>query len=135
MWETKHLTVIGVRLAPRMPRQDVVGFHFRDVEPLPTLGAKFCLALVSLASVVWRERPDIQVLLFPTQNVRIYSLFVGHVLVLHQRRDFGLAHDIGSVEAGKAADLCAWRVDKLLELGYWIGLPGPERRIFAGSDS
>ena len=53
----------------------------------------------------------------------------------HAARALGLAHDIGTIEAGKAADLCAWRVDDLAELGYWIGMPGPERRIFAGRDS
>ena len=53
----------------------------------------------------------------------------------HAARALGLAHDIGTIEAGKAADLCAWRVDDLAELGYWIGMPGPERRIFAGGDA
>ena len=24
---------------------------------------------------------------------------------------------------------CVWRIESLAELGYWIGLPGPERRI------
>ena len=50
-------------------------------------------------------------------------------------RALGLAHDIGSVEAGKATDLCAWRVDHVTELAYWIGVPGPERRIFAELDA
>ena len=56
-------------------------------------------------------------------------------MTINAARALGLAHDIGSVEAGKAADLCAWRVDDLSELGYWIGMPGPEKRIFAGHDS
>ena len=56
-------------------------------------------------------------------------------MTLNAARALGLAHDIGSIEAGKAADLCAWRIDDLAELGYWIGMPGPERRIFAGLDS
>jgi imidazolonepropionase len=50
-------------------------------------------------------------------------------------RALGLAHSIGSIAAGKQADLCAWQIDSLAELGYWIGLPGPERRIFNGVDS
>jgi imidazolonepropionase len=49
-------------------------------------------------------------------------------------RALGLAHSIGSIAAGKAADLAVWRVESLAELGYWIGLPGPERRIFGGRD-
>ncbi|MFL6861224.1 MAG: imidazolonepropionase [Sphingomicrobium sp.] len=49
-------------------------------------------------------------------------------------RALGLASQIGSIAAGKAADLCAWRIESLSELGYWVGLPGPERRIFAGAD-
>ena len=56
-------------------------------------------------------------------------------MTINAARALGLAHDIGTIEAGKAADLCAWRVDDLAELGYWIGMPGPERRIFAGLDS
>jgi imidazolonepropionase len=47
----------------------------------------------------------------------------------------GLQDEIGTISAGKAADLCVWRIDRPAELAYWIGLPGPERRIFAGLDS
>jgi len=47
----------------------------------------------------------------------------------------GLARDIGTIAPGKAADLAVWRLESLAELGYWIGLPGPARRIFAGLDA
>ena len=50
-------------------------------------------------------------------------------------RALGIASQVGSIAAGKAADLCAWRIESLSELGYWVGLPGPERRIFAGVDA
>ena len=50
-------------------------------------------------------------------------------------RALGLAHSIGSIATGKQADLCVWRIENLAELGYWIGLPGPERRIFGGLDA
>jgi imidazolonepropionase len=50
-------------------------------------------------------------------------------------RALGLAHAIGSIAPGKAADLCVWRIESLAELGYWIGLPGPERRLFGGVDA
>ena len=52
-------------------------------------------------------------------------------MTINAARALGLAHEVGTIEAGKAADLCVWRVGELSELGYWIGLPGPERRIFA----
>ncbi len=55
-------------------------------------------------------------------------------MTINAARALGLAHAIGSIAAGKEADLCAWRIESLAELGYWLGLPGPERRIFAGRD-
>jgi imidazolonepropionase len=56
-------------------------------------------------------------------------------MTINAARALGIAHDAGSVAAGKTADLCVWRIESLAELGYWVGLPGPERRIFAGRDS
>ena len=56
-------------------------------------------------------------------------------MTINAARALGLAHEVGSIEAGKAADLCVWRVGELSELAYWIGMPGPERRIFGGLDS
>jgi len=47
----------------------------------------------------------------------------------------GLQEEIGTISPGKAADLCIWRIGRPAELCYWIGLPGPERRIVAGEDS
>ena len=55
-------------------------------------------------------------------------------MTINAARALGLAHSIGSIAAGKQADLCVWRIETLAELGYWVGLPGPERRIVAGQD-
>jgi imidazolonepropionase len=56
-------------------------------------------------------------------------------MTVNAARALGLAHAIGSIAPGKAADLAVWRIESLAELGYWIGLPGPERRIFGGIDA
>jgi imidazolonepropionase len=56
-------------------------------------------------------------------------------MTINAARALGLAHAVGSIAAGKQADLCVWNIETLAELGYWIGLPGPERRIFGGVDS
>ena len=52
-----------------------------------------------------------------------------------RRGQLGLASQIGVIAAGKAADLAVWEVESLAELAYWIGLPGPARRIFEGMDA
>ncbi len=50
-------------------------------------------------------------------------------------RALGLQDEVGTISPGKAADLCVWRVSRPAELCYWVGLPGPKKRIFAGMDS
>ena len=56
-------------------------------------------------------------------------------MTVNAARALGLEREIGTIAPGKAADLCVWNIESLAELGYWIGLPGPERRIFGGMDA
>lgn len=56
-------------------------------------------------------------------------------MTMNAARALGLAHAVGSIAPGKAADLAVWHLESLSELGYWIGLPGPQRRVFGGVDA
>jgi imidazolonepropionase len=56
-------------------------------------------------------------------------------MTVNAAKALGLEKEVGTIAPGKAADLCVWRVESLAELGYWIGLPGPERRLFDGVDA
>ncbi|HEY0147931.1 MAG TPA: imidazolonepropionase [Allosphingosinicella sp.] len=56
-------------------------------------------------------------------------------MTVHAAKALGLEAEIGTVSQGKAADLCVWRIGRPAELCYWIGHPGPEKRIVAGVDS
>ena len=56
-------------------------------------------------------------------------------MTINAARALGIAREAGSIAPGKAADLCVWQIETLAELGYWVGLPGPERRIYGGMDA
>jgi len=86
--------------------------------------------------------PGTSPLLSPTLAINMVCTLFGLTpeeavagMTINAARALGLAHSIGSIAAGKQADLCVWNIETLAELGYWIGLPGPERRIFNGADS
>jgi imidazolonepropionase len=55
-------------------------------------------------------------------------------MTVNAAKALGLEKEVGTVATGMAADLCVWRVRQPAELCYWIGLPGPERRIVAGEE-
>jgi imidazolonepropionase len=56
-------------------------------------------------------------------------------MTVNAAKALGLEKEVGTISTGKAADLCVWRVSRPAELAYWIGHPGPERRIVAGVDA
>lgn len=47
-------------------------------------------------------------------------------------RALGILDDVGTLEAGKAADLAVWDVKSPAELSYWLGAPLLRERVFAG---
>ena len=51
----------------------------------------------------------------------------------HAARALGLADEIGTIEAGKAADLAVWDIERPAELAYWLGKPLLARRMLGGS--
>jgi imidazolonepropionase len=53
----------------------------------------------------------------------------------HAAKALALEEEVGTISAGKAADLCIWRISRPAELCYWVGHPGPERRIVSGEDA
>ena len=65
------------------------------------------LAAITLASVQFRLTPE-EALAGATR---------------HAAKALGLGDEIGTLEAGKAADLAAWDVETPAELAYWLGKP------------
>ncbi len=47
-------------------------------------------------------------------------------------RALGLEKEIGTLEAGKAADLAVWDIERPAELAYWLGRPLLARRMIGG---
>jgi len=56
-------------------------------------------------------------------------------MTVNAAQALALSSEVGTVSAGKVADLCIWQVSRPAELCYWIGHPGPERRFFAGVEA
>ena len=56
-------------------------------------------------------------------------------MTLNAARALGREEEIGSITTGKIADLCIWDVTRPAELCYWIGHPGPQRRLFGGIET
>lgn len=47
-------------------------------------------------------------------------------------RALGLGAEVGTLEAGKAADLAVWDIERPAELAYWLGKPLLAKRMVAG---
>jgi imidazolonepropionase len=47
-------------------------------------------------------------------------------------RALGLEDEVGTLEAGKAADLAVWDIERPAELAYWLGKPLLAKRMVAG---
>jgi imidazolonepropionase len=68
--------------------------------------------------------PCASLLLAMNMARRLFGLTSEEVLLgvtRHAARALGLGHQRGSIAAGHAADLAAWSIDSLDELGYWAG--------------
>ena len=50
----------------------------------------------------------------------------------HAARALGLQAEVGTVEAGKTADLAVWDIERPAELCYWLGKPLLARRYLRG---
>ncbi len=50
----------------------------------------------------------------------------------HAAQALGLVDQIGTLEAGKAADLAVWDIERPAELAYWLGKPLLARRMVGG---
>jgi len=57
---------------------------------------------------------------------------VSLVYLIIAARALGLEDEIGTLEAGKAADLAVWDIERPAELAYWLGKPLLARRLAGG---
>ena len=129
---------ISTRPAPRRwPRPGTVavllpGAFYALQENAEAAGRSCCASTSVPIAIATDCNPGTSPLLSPTLAMNMACTLFGLTpeealagMTINAARALGLAHDIGSIAAGKAADLCVWRIESLAELGYWIGLPGP----------
>ncbi|MCJ7421053.1 imidazolonepropionase [Sphingomicrobium astaxanthinifaciens] len=78
--------------------------------------------------------PTLSLPLVMNMAATLFGLSPGEALAgmtVHAAAALGL-DDRGRIAPGQRADLCAWDINEIDELAYWIGLPGPSRRFVAG---
>ena len=57
-------------------------------------------------------------------------------MTINAARALGLERETSAASPpARPPTSCVWRIESLAELGYWIGLPGPERRISGELDA
>jgi len=136
----EHLTDAGIAAMARAGTVAVLlpsAFYFLcdtklpPVEKLRTAGIRIAIATdcnpgtspnvsplltMNMASTLFRVTPE-EALAGATRNA-------AHALGLHD--------EIGTIEAGKVADLAVWRVAEPAELAYWLGADLLVARYFAG---
>jgi imidazolonepropionase len=136
----EHLTDAGIAAMARAGTVAVLlpsAFYFLSdtklppVEKLRTAGIRIAIATdcnpgtspnvsplltMNMASTLFRMAPE-EALAGATRNA-------AHALGLHD--------EIGTIEAGKVADLAVWRVAEPAELAYWLGADLLVARYFAG---
>jgi len=95
----------------------------RQLPPIPAL-RRHGVPIAVASDCNPGSAPGASLLLAMNMARRLFALSSEEVLLgvtRHAARALGLAHQRGSLVRGRAADLAAWSIESLDELGYWAG--------------
>jgi len=103
-----------------------VAFYVLAEKQLPPLDAlrRHGVALAVASDCNPGSAPGASLLLAMNMARRLFGMTSEEVLLgvtRHAARALGLENRRGSLVRGRAADLAAWSIDTLDELGYWVG--------------
>ena len=101
------------------------------VELLRQAGVRMAIATDSNPG----SSPTTSLLLMMSMACNFFELSIPEVLSavsVHAAKALGLEHEIGCIEAGKAADLVLWSINDSAALCYYFGYPLSHRTMIAG---
>jgi imidazolonepropionase len=101
------------------------------VELLRQAGVRMAIATDSNPG----SSPTTSLLLMMSMACNFFELSIPEVLsavTVHAARALGLDHEIGCIEAGKAADLVLWSINDSAALCYYFGYPLSHKTMIAG---
>lgn len=101
------------------------------VELLRQAGVRMAIATDSNPG----SSPTTSLLLMMSMACNFFELSIPEVLsavTVHAARALGLEHEIGCIEAGKAADLVLWSINDSAALCYYFGYPLSHKTMIAG---
>ena len=123
------------RVAPEQVREQILDVFSRKAQAVglrAVMMGELATELRVSASTLYKQFPSKEALTLACVQVRLTPEEALAGATRFAAKALGLQDEIGTLEAGKAADLAVWDIERPAELCYWLGKPLLARRYVGG---